>query len=123
MTMKWETRLAVPDAPKEKATMKRWSVMAWAVSVAVLGVVAPGCNGGWETRNCADLIDGDTTLTTNGKTYEHQITCGSDGNCETSLKDDQGKVFFDCTDGQGQDCLSGVVDAEWAYCDVGPSGQ
>lgn len=88
------------------------------LSVAAMALALPGCVGmDWETRSCQDLAGSD--LSSNGKTYQHGIQCYGDGTCETELKDDTGNVFFDCTDGEGEDCTSAVVDAEFAYCDVG----
>ncbi len=86
--------------------------------VVAAGVLLPGCGADCEVRECNALVSGSSSLTTNGGTYNHCITCFSDGTCETQLQDNTGTQFFDCTDGQGTDCTSAVVDAEFSYCDV-----
>ena len=85
--------------------------------IAAVGALLPGCAPDCELRQCDDLVSG-SSLTTNGKTYHHCLTCDADGNCDTQLQDDTGATFFDCEDGTGHDCISDVVNAEFSYCDV-----
>lgn len=86
--------------------------------VAAVGALLPGCAGpDCELRNCDALVSG-SSLTTNGGTYTHCLSCDASGDCEVVLQDDTGATFFDCTDGQGTDCTSATVNAEFAYCDV-----
>lgn len=93
-------------------------VVAWVVLAAVVAVAQASCDPyDCKVRHCADLVSG-SSLTTNGKDYTHCLNCDADGICETQLRDDQSNVFFDCTDGTGQDCTSAVVNAEFNYCSV-----
>jgi hypothetical protein len=99
--------------------MMKARMLGGVLVVAAMAMALPGCSGmDWETRQCQDLVSG-SGASSNGKTYQHGIDCTADGVCETVLKDDMGNVFFDCTDGEGRDCLSDVVDAEFSYCGVG----
>lgn len=65
-----------------------------------------------ERKRCAELGDG--KLETNGKSYT-KCYLGTDP-LETSLEDEQGKVFFRCTDSPSHSCLAPSVDAMFAYC-------
>jgi len=94
------------------------SLSARVAPIAAAGALLPGCSADCELRQCDDLIEGASDLSTNGKTYTHCLSCDSDGYCDTQLQDDTGATFFDCQDGEGSDCTTDVVNAEFAYCDV-----
>ncbi len=93
------------------------ALLAASVRLAPVATVAalPGCGNSCDPETCAQVAG---SLSSNGKTFTQCITCDADGNCETVLQDDTGATFFDCTDGEGKDCTSAVVNAQFGYCDV-----
>jgi hypothetical protein len=116
---------------------KRMTARGWASRLAVLGSIAigwlflvpaatatsaillPACSDeDCKPKKCDDLVN-DSSLKSNGKSYERCGSCTSSGVCSVTLKDDSGNVFYECDDGEGKDCTKGSVDAQFAFCDVG----
>jgi hypothetical protein len=86
-----------------------WSLCA--SLMLLMGCATEDCH----SMECSDLTK-DSSLSTNGKSFTRCYL--SDSPIETTLEDDSGKKFFDCTDSTQMTCLKPVVDAEFDYCDV-----
>jgi hypothetical protein len=86
-----------------------------ALTVA-LSALTGGC---FETGDCRTVVCGKDILAgddTNGRSYEKCFDSAGNGLITTTLTDDTGEVFYECTDEVGKTCTSSSVDAQFAYC-------
>lgn len=87
------------------------------LGLAMLGLLLSGCAGAdCKEHVCTEFANSDVMA--NGKHFTKCYAGG--GPITTTLLDEAGKQFFECTDGASSTCTESTVNAEFSYCEVAP---